>query len=114
MRGSVMDWFSVDKEGLGKLLAERGAPFAVLELVQNALDTKASEVTIELSEFSTGLYRLTVTDNDPSGFSDLAHSFTLFAESEKKGNAKLRGRFNLGEKFVLALCESAEVRSTKG
>ena len=110
----MKDWFAVDKDGLGKLLAERGAPFAVLELVQNALDTKAKHVSIDLTEKADGLYSLVVTDDDPSGFSDLAHSFTLFAESEKKGKANLRGRFNLGEKLVLALCESATIRSTKG
>lgn len=109
-----MQWFDVDKAGLAKLLAERGAAFAVLELVQNALDTKADLVTIDLHKEIDGLYDLTVTDNDPTGFSNLAHAFTLFAESEKKGDATKRGRFNLGEKLVLALCDSATVRSTKG
>ena len=42
--------------------------------------------------------RLTVKDDNPEGFRDLTHAFTLFAESEKRYNEKLRGRFNLGEK----------------
>jgi hypothetical protein len=109
-----MQWFDVDKAGLAKLLQERGAAFSVLELVQNALDTQATEVTVDLVKAGKGLYSLTVTDNDPEGFSNLAHAFTLFAESEKKGRADLRGRFNLGEKLVLALCDNAEIRSTKG
>lgn len=109
-----MQWFDVDKAGLAKLLEERGAAFAVLELVQNALDTEADEVSIALGKISDGLYSLTVVDNDPTGFSNLAHAFTLFAESEKKGNAAKRGRFNLGEKLVLALCDSATILSTKG
>jgi hypothetical protein len=46
--------------------------------------------------------------------SNLSHSYTLFAESEKKGATNKRGRFNLGEKLVLSLCETAEISSTKG
>lgn len=109
-----MQWFDVDKQGLAKLLEERGAAFAVLELVQNALDTEADEVTIDLGKVSDGVYSLVVQDNDPTGFSNLAHAFTLFAESEKKGKAQKRGRFNLGEKLVLALCDRAAIASTKG
>lgn len=109
-----MQWFDVDKAGLAKLLEERGAAFAVLELVQNALDTEADEVVIDLNKVDDGVYALRVVDNDPTGFSNLAHAFTLFAESEKKGNALKRGRFNLGEKLVLALCDSAAITSTKG
>lgn len=109
-----MQWFDVDKQGLAKLLEERGAAFAVLELVQNALDTEADTVTIDLAKTKDGIYSLRVEDNDPTGFSNLAHAFTLFAESEKKGKAEKRGRFNLGEKLVLALCDSAAIHSTKG
>lgn len=113
---STQEWFAVDKEGLSKLLEERGAPFAVLELIQNALDTNAKNISIDLAKVDgrRGLYDLTVIDDDPDGFSNLAHAFTLFAESEKKGKVNLRGRFNLGEKLVLALCESAVIRSTRG
>ncbi len=57
---------------------------------------------------------LTVTDDSPDGFANLAHAFTLFAPSTKVGEAEKRGRFNLGEKLVLAICEWAEIISTKG
>ena len=55
-----------------------------------------------------------VEDDDPDGFADLAHAYTLFAESGKKGNAEKRGRFNLGEKLVLALAREAAISTTKG
>jgi hypothetical protein len=45
---------------------------------------------------------------------DLSHAFTLFAQSAKKTDATARGRFNLGEKLVLALCEEATIASTRG
>lgn len=45
---------------------------------------------------------------------DLSHAYTLFAPSLKKDNPEQRGRFNLGEKLVLAVCQEAEISSTKG
>ena len=44
----------------------------------------------------------------------MAHAYTLFAESYKRGNPEQRGQFNLGEKMVLAVCESASISTTKG
>lgn len=110
-----MQWFEVDKEGLGKLLERKGKAFAVFELVQNALDEKTTLVNVKLervprSPFTT----LTVEDDNPAGFADLTHAFTLFADSSKKGDAEKRGRFNLGEKLVLALCSEARIVSTTG
>lgn len=109
-----MQWFDVDKEGLAALIQRRGAASAVVELVQNALDTDATEVNVTLVATGDGIASLIVEDNDPHGFDNLAHAFTLFAPSEKKANVHKRGRFNLGEKLVLALCEWAQIKSTKG
>lgn len=110
-----MDWFTVDKQGLAKLLEKRGKAFAVFELIQNAWDTNAKNVRVTLEPLpGKALATLYVEDDDPEGFTDLAHSFTLFAESGKKSDPTKRGRFNLGEKLVLALCENAEIISTKG
>ncbi len=107
-------WFEVDKEGLAQILERRGKNFAVLELLSNAWDQNVTTVDVLLTESARGKCVLTVTDDDPDGFADLTDAFTLFAPSRKKGNAELRGRFNLGEKLVLALCDEATIRSTKG
>lgn len=104
----------VDRRGLAKILEKRGKAFALFELIQNAWDTDATTVAIDLSRPKNGWSYLSVTDNDPKGFHDLSHAYTLFAESIKKGDPSKRGRFNLGEKLVLALCKWAEVRSTSG
>jgi hypothetical protein len=112
---ATANWFEVDKEGLAKLLARRGKGFVVNELVQNAWDTDATEVIVTLEPVpGRPLARLKVFDDNVDGFKDLRHAFTLFAESEKKGDPTKRGRFNLGEKLVLALCEEATIRSTRG
>lgn len=108
-------WFEVDKAGLGRLLERKGKPFILNELIQNALDEDTKRVTVTLERVpGTRSVRLSVEDDNPSGFATLSHAFTLFADSKKKGDATKRGRFNLGEKLVLALCDEAEIRSTQG
>lgn len=109
------DWFAVDKAGLAKLLEKRGKAFALFELLQNAWDTGAKEVRVTLEKIPGKPWaRLVVEDDDPNGFVDLAHAYTLFAESVKKDDPTKRGRFNLGEKLVLALCKEAKISSTTG
>lgn len=109
-------WFEVDKRGLAQLLERKGRAFVLYELVQNALDEQTRRIDIRLERVNgaRAKARLVVEDDCPEGFRDLTHAFTLFAESHKKGSADQRGRWNLGEKLVLALCEWAEIRSTRG
>ncbi|RPJ60601.1 MAG: hypothetical protein EHM23_09800 [Acidobacteria bacterium] len=109
------NWFEVDKEGLARLLERRGKHFAVLELLQNAWDQSVTQVNERLEPID-GRPRawLQVEDDDPAGFKDLSHAFTLFADSNKKADPGKRGRFNLGEKLVLAICNQATITTTKG
>jgi hypothetical protein len=108
------NWFTVDKKGLAQLQARRPKAAAIVELISNAWDQDVTAVEITLVAEGRGKYRLTVIDNDPNGFADLTHAFTLFIASTKKADVEKRGRFNLGEKLVLALCESATISSTTG
>lgn len=110
-----MNWFDVDKEGLAKLLERRGKAFALFELISNAWDSKATSVDVQLTPVQgKPLVAVTVEDDDPDGFADLSHAWTLFAESTRKADAEKRGRFNLGEKLALALCVEAEIRTVSG
>jgi hypothetical protein len=109
-----VDWFSVDKVGLSKLVKRQGMAFVIRELWSNACDQKVAHIDMTLTEEGRGKYKLRVVDDDPEGFKNLSHAWTLFAESDKKAEATLRGRFNLGEKLVLAVCEWAEIVTTKG
>lgn len=110
-----MEWFTVDKEGLAKLLERKGKAFIIFELLQNCWDTDATYVDVQLTPIPGRPYcHIRVEDDDPNGFADLTHAFTLFAESNKKGDPEKRGRFNLGEKLVLALCDEASIASTSG
>ena len=116
----MADIFSVDLKGLSNLLPQDGLSWIVNELVQNAWDQDVHEVRLELDKMSNtrNRIRLAIEDDDPIGFINLAHSFTLFAKSHKLGNAEKRGRFNLGEKLVIAYAiasgGSVKIESTKG
>jgi hypothetical protein len=111
----VMQWFDVDKQGLAKLLERKGKSFVMFELIQNALDENTTAIDVSLLRAPGTRYAiLSVRDDSPEGFKDLSHAFTLFAESDKKGDINRRGRFNLGEKLVLALADEATIKSTKG
>jgi hypothetical protein len=110
------EWFEIDRRGLGQVLARRGKAFAVFELMSNAWDEPGvSSVEVTLDPIpGRAAARLRVLDDAPEGFARLDFAWTLFAPSPKKDQAAVRGRFNLGEKLVLALCAWAEIVTTTG
>lgn len=110
-------WFSVDKEGLAKVLGRKGKEFAILELIQNAWDAPGATqclVQVEPLAGSAGKALVMVEDDSPEGFTDITQAFTLFKDSAKKNDPLLRGRFCIGEKLVLAISESVELSTTRG
>ena len=103
------DWFQTSKTGLAKIARRRGLAYVLLELVQNAWDTGAKNVEVKFKPVDgRPAIDIFVTDDDPDGFKNLSHAWTLFAESDKKIDPQKRGKFNMGEKLVLAVCESAQ------
>lgn len=111
----MTNWFDVDREGLRRLMAGRPKSFVLFELLQNAWDEETSLVSVRLEPAEgRGLAHVVVEDDSPDGFRQLSHAYTMFAESCKKSDPEKRGRFNLGEKMVLALCETAQIQSTTG
>jgi hypothetical protein len=111
----IKDWFVIDRKGLAKLIERRGKISLVQELIANALDADGTTSVEVVLEPEPGVPHATVLvrDDSPKGFTDITHAFTLFAESERKAYPTKRGRFNLGEKLVLALCVEASIISTK-
>lgn len=112
--GSVLPTFEVDKAGMAKVFARKGKGFIVTELIQNAWDEETTHVDVSLERQSPTTVKITVEDDNPDGFADLRHAYTLFAESAKKSDPSKRGRFNLGEKLVIAVCQDAAIETTKG
>lgn len=85
------------------------------ELLQNAFDAEGvTTVEVHLRHEDRGLWYVDVEDDAPEGFADLSHSYTLYARSTKRDDPTKRGRFNEGEKKVLALARWARLSSTKG
>jgi len=113
-RPRALPTFEVSKEGLAAQLARRPKAFIVAELAQNAWDEDSSQVDITVESLGKGKYRLVVEDDNPEGFKDLSHAYTLFADSLKKDDPEKRGRFNLGEKLVIAMCDETKITTTKG
>ena len=109
-------WFEVDRAGLARIAGRRNKLFVLRELLQNAWDEKSTAVSVEIHKPAngSGLSTIRVTDDAPEGFADLAHAYTLFAPSAKVADATKRGRFNFGEKLVLALCSEARIETTTG
>ena len=108
-------WLEIDKEGLRKTLGQKDKVFLLTEMVSNAWDEDITEVDVSLTRpDENGFSWLRVTDNSPTGWADLSHSHTMFAESAKKSKSEKRGRFNAGEKDVLALAIEAKLTTVKG
>lgn len=97
-------WFEVDRSGLAEIARRRGMAFIVTEPIQNGWDEAGvTEVEVTL-EPVPGAPRvdLTVRDDAPDGFRDMADSYMMFRSSYKLANPEQRGRFNVGEKLILA------------
>lgn len=126
MSDMFKNWFEVDRKGLGKLIERRGGGDGwgsegggkialLLELIANALDADGVTRIEVILEPEPGVTHATIVvrDDSPGGFEDITHAWTLFAESSRKAHPNKRGRFDVGEKLVLALCVEASIISTK-
>jgi len=119
-RKSIMSksngWFTVDRDGLAAVAKRRGVACLLLEPVQNSWDEKGvSFVQVDLTPVDgKPRVELRVEDDSPDGFRDLAESYTMYKRSYKVANPEQRGRFNLGEKFLLSISQEASIVSTKG
>lgn len=108
-----MNWFEVSKEGLKELQLGKPKHYVLRELVQNAWDENIKECKVE-TEWNNEEAKISVEDDNPEGFKNLSDAFTLFAPTSKRKNPKQRGRFNVGEKQALSICDRAVVETTKG
>lgn len=110
------NWLTIDRAGLAKTLEGRPKAFILFEALQNAFDEAGvTRVAVTLQRVPNSPFvEFVVVDDAPDGWHDLTHAYTMFAESKKKGDATKRGRFNVGEKWILALARYARIVSTTG
>src|SRR4030042_4715223 len=102
----IQPWFIVDKEGLKALQAGRSKNFIINELVQNDWDENIKFCKVQVTSINDYEAEIIVIDDNPNGFKDIRHAYTLFADTYKRGDPTKRGRFNLGEKQVISICNS--------
>jgi len=107
------DWFSVDKEGLRELYANFPLHRLIVEAVQNAWDEATTLCTVDIG-LDGRVARLVVTDDNPEGFRNIRDAYTLFGHTAKRSDPTKRGRYNLGEKLLLARASAAQIITTKG
>lgn len=110
-------WFEVDPAGLRELFGGLSPARLVLELIQNVWDEASTTCEVLIRDGEQDRRRVTevtVTDDNPEGFSNLAHAYTLFGSTSKRSDPTKRGRFNLGEKLVIARSLSSRITTTKG
>lgn len=103
----------VDVKGFRELQAGKPKWMIVRELVANALDEDISECNI-LFSYDGRKATIVVEDDSPEGFENLSNAYTLFATTRKRYNPKVRGRFNLGEKQIIVICDYARIITTTG
>lgn len=113
MKKKSSTWFEVDKEGLKSLQLGKPKAYVIRELIQNAWDEKITTCEVQ-TEYNRGIALISVEDDNPEGFRDLKDSFTLFKHTYKRLDSTKRGRFNIGEKQVIAICSKAMIETTKG
>jgi len=108
------NWFEVDKKGLQQVQNEKDKFFIIKELVSNSFDEDITVCKFWVHKNTQHKSYISCLDNSKDGFRDLKDSYTMFAPSYKKGIVEKRGRFNVGEKFALAMFKYAHIKSTTG
>ena len=109
------NWMEVDLDGFAKALGDRPKSGLFFELHQNVADEPATQCIITAEMLSSRpVCHVVVEDDSPEGFKQLSDAWTIFAESYKKNDPEKAGRFNLGEKIVLAHCITATITTTTG
>ena len=106
--------FAVSAEGLRELHGDRPPWTLVKELIQNAWDEApaATQCQVTITPKRNGNTEIRVED-DGAGFAEIAHAWTLMANTPKRGDPTKRGRFNLGEKEILSLAISATIETAR-
>ena len=108
------NWFEIDKKGLQQVQSEKDKFFIIKELVSNSFDEDITLCKLDIGKTTSYKSYISCLDNSKDGFRDLKDSYTMFAPSYKKSIVEKRGRFNVGEKFALAMFNHAYIHSTTG
>ena len=105
--------FEIDDKGWRQIQAGRPLWQLVKELVSNVWDERDNGATycdVTINTYGHGVLEVIVEDDGP-GFSDIKDAYTLMAFTKKRTDANKRGRFNMGEKELIAISEDATIET---
>ena len=109
--------FEVDANGLREVIGGQESWRQVIELVANVFDEyrgynteRIAPVHCEVTLTKDGRNPAVLTvEDDGAGFEDVTDIWTFFRSTSKRSSATVSGRFNAGEKQLLAMALEAEV-----
>ena len=109
--------FEVDAIGLREVIGGLDSWRHVIELVANVFDeyrgynpNRKKPVFCEVSLTKSGRNPAVLTvEDDGAGFDEVTDVWTFFRSTEKRDSATVSGRFNAGEKQLLAMAIEAEI-----
>lgn len=104
-------WFEVDVQGMRELHGGRKPWHLTRELPSNVFD-EDSATKCELTLRQVGeLQAYLVCEDDAKGFRNVADAYTVLGHTYKRSEANKRGRFNLGEKEIIAVSTRAIIET---
>lgn len=110
-----MSMLEVDTKGLRELQKGKKPAFIINELCQNVFDEQSTKCIVDIAyDKITKMITIRVEDDNPNGFKDITHAYTLFKHTDKRFDPKKRGRFNLAEKQIAVYSEKTIIKTTKG
>ncbi len=84
------------------------------EFVRDDVERRPTYCAVNLSPVEGRRQVWIVVEDDGQGFQSLEDAYTLFRTTPKRGQANVAGRFNLGEKELMAAAVSGSIATTSG
>ena len=96
-----------------ELISDRQPWELVKELIQNAWDATDfhAECRVTIAPDDDNTTTMVTVEDDGPGFDDIADAYTLMGHTGKRLHPTKRGRFNVGEKYVISVAIQAEVET---
>ena len=109
--GTATERIEVSLAGMRELHIGRHPAELIKELVQNAFDEDSANCCTVKVHYESGEGTLVVVSDNGDGFKDVRDVWTLLGTNPKRRLVNKRGRFNSGDKEVLAVAIWAKVET---
>jgi hypothetical protein len=82
-----------------------------LEPVSNAFDAEAKNVNVTISREARSPFVVFICEDDGEGFTNIRLAYTFYANTDRRTNPCKRGRFTVGEKAFLSICQEGMIET---